>query len=117
MDEVHIQLSRLNSSQPRFQSTLIYDRKKTFFYVDEIQCHFLENLLTITPNVVFEIGTIFRIHFYRTRVRSLAMLVSDSLTDSLTHSRLVNLIDVSLTCEDGNSKLVEVACLDWNQIV
>ena len=36
------------------------------------------------------------------------MLVSDSLTHSLTNSRLVNLIDVSLACEDGNSKLVEV---------
>ena len=31
-----------------------------------------------------------------------------SLTDSLTHCRLVNLIDVTLACEDGNSKLVEV---------
>ena len=31
-----------------------------------------------------------------------------SLTDSLTHSCLVNLINVSLACEDGNSKLVEV---------
>ena len=31
-----------------------------------------------------------------------------SLTDSLTHCRLVNLIDVTLVCEDGNSKLVEV---------
>ena len=47
-------------------------------------------------------------HFYQTRVRSLAMLVTHSLTDSLTHSRLVNLIDVTLACEDGNSKLVEV---------
>ena len=50
--------------------------------------------------------------FYRTRVRSLAMLVTNSLTDSLTHSlthsRLVNLIDVTLACEDANSKLVEV---------
>ena len=40
------------------------------------------------------------------------MLVSDSLTDSLTHSLtnscLANLIDVTLACEDGNSKLVEV---------
>ena len=36
------------------------------------------------------------------------MLVSDSLTNSLTHSRLVNLIDVTLACEDANSKLVEV---------
>ena len=30
------------------------------------------------------------------------------LTDSLTNSCLVNLIDVTLACEDGNSKLVEV---------
>ena len=36
------------------------------------------------------------------------MLVSNSLTDSLTNCRLVNLIDVRLACEDGNSKLVEV---------
>ena len=36
------------------------------------------------------------------------MLVSDSLTNSLTPSLLVNLIDVTLACEDGNSKLVEV---------
>ena len=35
-------------------------------------------------------------------------LVSDSLTDSLTNSYLVNLIDVTLRCEDANSKLVEV---------
>ena len=30
------------------------------------------------------------------------------LTDSLTHSRLVNLIDVTLACEDAYSKLFEV---------
>ena len=30
-----------------------------------------------------------------------------SLTNSLTHSCLVNLIDVTLACEDANSKLVE----------
>ena len=34
--------------------------------------------------------------------------VTDWLTDSLTHSRLVNLIDVTLACEDANSMLVEV---------
>ena len=45
-----------------------------------------------------------RPYFYRTRVRSLFTLV----TDSLTHSCLVNLIDVTLMCEDANSKLVEV---------
>ena len=32
----------------------------------------------------------------------------NSLTHSLTHCRLVNLIDVTLACEDGKSKLVEV---------
>ena len=36
------------------------------------------------------------------------MLVSDSLTHSLTHSCLVNLIDVTQACEDAFSKLVEV---------
>ena len=34
--------------------------------------------------------------------------LTDSLTHSLTHCRLVNLIDVTLACEDGKSKLVEV---------
>ena len=34
--------------------------------------------------------------------------MTHSLTDSLTHCRLVNFIDVTLACEDGNSKLVEV---------
>ena len=36
-------------------------------------------------------------------------LVTNSLTNSLTHSCLVNLIDVTLACENANSKLVEVA--------
>ena len=46
-------------------------------------------------------------HFYRTRVRSLAMLV----THYLTNCRLVNLIDVTLACKDGSSKLVEVVII------
>ena len=36
------------------------------------------------------------------------MLVSDSLTHSLTNSCLVNLIDMTLACEDANSKLFKV---------
>ena len=36
------------------------------------------------------------------------MLVSDSLTHSLTHCHLVNLIDVTLACEDADSKFIEV---------
>ena len=39
------------------------------------------------------------------------MLVSDSLPNSLPNSRLVNLIDVTLACEDAYSKLVEVVTL------
>ena len=35
-----------------------------------------------------------------------------SLTHSLTHSCLVNLIDVTLAREDANSKLVEVVTVD-----
>ena len=34
------------------------------------------------------------------------------VSNSLTHGRLVNLIDVALACEDANSKLVEVVSLD-----
>ena len=45
---------------------------------------------------------------YRTRVWSLAIFVTNWLTHSLTNCRLVNLIDVTLACEDANSKLVEV---------
>ena len=39
------------------------------------------------------------------------MLVTNWLTDSLTHCHLVNLIDVTLTCEDANSKLVEIVTI------
>ena len=45
--------------------------------------------------------------FHRTRVRLLGMLVTNWLTQSLTDCRLVNLIDVTLACEDDNSKLVK----------
>ena len=45
---------------------------------------------------------------YRTRVRSLGMLVTNWLTNWLTDSCLVNLIDVTLVCEDAYSKLVEI---------
>ena len=34
--------------------------------------------------------------------------VTPSLTHSLTHSCSVNLIDLTLACEDGHSKLIEV---------
>ena len=47
--------------------------------------------------------SLFCIFFYRTRVRSLF-----TLTNSLTHSCLVNFNDVTLACEDTNSKLVDV---------
>ena len=43
----------------------------------------------------------------------MAMLFSNWLTHSLTHCCLVNLIDVTLACADGNSKLVTVADADY----
>ena len=46
--------------------------------------------------------------YYRTRVRSLGMLVTNSLPNSLTDCCLVNLIDVTLACEDTNSKFVDI---------
>ena len=50
-------------------------------------------------------------HYYRTRVRSLFTLVSNWLTHSLTHSCLVNLIDVTLACEDDHSNLLRLLLL------
>ena len=38
----------------------------------------------------------------------LSLSLTNWLTDSLTNCRLVDLIDLSLACEDGISKLVEV---------
>ena len=38
----------------------------------------------------------------------MATLVTNYLTDSGTNSCLVDLIDVTLECEDANSKLVDV---------
>ena len=41
----------------------------------------------------------------------LPLSLTHSLTDSLTDSCLVNLIDVTLVCEDGNLRLIEVLLL------
>ena len=49
---------------------------------------------------------------YRTRVRSLGMLVTNFLTDCL-----VNLVDVTLACEDDNSKLVTVIMLKMRNVL
>ena len=44
-------------------------------------------------------------------------LVSNSLTNSLTDSCLVNFIDVTLACEDANSKLVDVVTVADDDLV
>ena len=41
----------------------------------------------------------------------LPLSLTDSLTDWLTHSCLVDFIDVTLACEDANSKLVDVVTI------
>ena len=51
-------------------------------------------------------------NFYPTRVRSLATLVTHSLTSWLTSWRLVDFIDMTLGCEVASSKLVEVVTVD-----
>jgi len=50
-------------------------------------------------------------YFYRTRVLSLVMLVTDWLTNWLTNCCLVNLIYVTLTCKDDNSDLLRLLLL------
>ena len=47
----------------------------------------------------------------------MGMLVTNSLTHSLTHCCLVNLIDVTLACEDANSKLVDVVTVADDDLV
>ena len=54
-------------------------------------------------------STQFEVMIYRTR--SLAMLVTHSLHWLTNRLRLVNLIDVTLACEDAYSKLVEVVTI------
>ena len=54
----------------------------------------------------------FQIQSYKEKLRGI-LIESDhweclSVTDSLTNSHLVSLIDVTLACHDDNSKLVEV---------
>ena len=71
--------------------------------MSNVEIQYLPN----TQQLNCHIGSYVLLYFYRTRVRSLAMLVSNSLTDSLTHCCLVNLIDVTLACADANSKLIE----------
>ena len=63
----------------------LYNHRHHFHYCS--QCEILRTevaLATSPPH-----------HFYRTRVRSLVMLVSNSLTDWLTNSCLVNLMPVN----------------------
>ena len=45
--------------------------------------------------------------FYRTQVQSLFTFASSSLTDWLTDCCLVDLIDVTLACEEANTELVD----------
>ena len=47
----------------------------------------------------------------------LPLSLTDWLTDSLTHSCLVNFIDVALACEDANSKLVDVVIVADDDLV
>ena len=76
---------------------IFYMQETTIFW---LHLFFVANFELCTKFHLMKI----RMYFYRTRVRSLAMLVTNWLTDSC----LVNLIDVTLVCEDAYSKLVEI---------
>ena len=72
----------------------------------------LLNAYSIYCQTVVQIKDILaNLFYYRTRVRSLGMLVSNSLPNSLTDCCLVNLIDVTLACEDNNSILLRLLLL------
>ena len=62
-------------------------------------------------NLKMAVQLLLKFSFYQTRVRSLFTLVSNSLTHWLTHSCLVNLIDMILACKDANSKLVDIVTI------
>ena len=80
-----------------------YSRAHLIMYVRTAHTFFSED-------ISFKIFTerVIDCSFYRIRVRSLATLVSDSLTNCC----LVDLIDVTLGCEDAYSILVEVDTVD-----
>ena len=87
-----------------------------------VECHF-PSLLTpqlcdSVPCSYFSFGVITRVLLFdRTRVRSLAMLVTNSLTHSLTNSCLVNLFDVTLACEDATQNLLRLLLMLMMRIV
>ena len=71
----------------------------------------IDQLPNISFRFFYQVGPAF---IYRTRVQSLFALVTDPLSNWLTHwltPVLVNLIDVTLVCEDGNLRLIEVLLL------
>ena len=70
-------------------------------FVSDYDTHIRKDGRTVISLLLYIINIVY---YYRTRVRSLFTLV----TNSLSHSCLVNLIDVTLACEDANSKLVDI---------
>ena len=92
-------LKKFSSYDSLYQLSTAFFQKNGILSMSHFKSHFFYLSMSTFNRVSIS---------YRTRVRSLATLVSDSLTNSLTDCRLVNLFDVTLACEDGNSKLVEV---------
>ena len=84
-----------SSSSPLFASLC-------FFHFSFLHCR--------QEDVSRSSGTKKTFHFYWTRVWSLATLVSDWL-NALTHSCLVDLIDVNLACEDVNPNFFRLLLL------
>ena len=89
---------------PSPKSMADYDRPniRCFVSVNETKSFFTRGF-----NFSMAISVFCDLYFYRTRVRSLATLV----THFLTPCRLVDLMPVTLACEDANSDLFRVLLL------
>ena len=70
-----------------------FDKLSVLIFLDLANCRFAHLFLQIM--LPYYICKFCRILFYRTRVRSLAMLVTNTLTHRLPNSRLVNLMPVN----------------------
>ena len=99
-------LLKINDSCMKFHKDIFHFNFFAMIYTTWTT--YLSDLMTVFRSNFFQIWPRNKLLNYRTRVRSLGMLVSDWLTNWLPNSCLVNLIDLTLAFEDANSILVEV---------
>ena len=119
-DEIyHLHYQALRREREFFWSDISFrdenESSKLFTLTEVSDLNGLANVHSGRPTIIkcaYDLSrivfSIYTIACYRTRVRSFGMFVTNWLTHALTHSCLVNLIDMTLAFEDDNSKLVEL---------